>query len=290
MLEFDWESTGRTFAGQQLENLAGRWEAASKTGEWWCQYPELPFERDGISPQEDRMQVYQKFIRDYLRCAATLDQNIGRLLDYLDEAGLAENTIVIYVADQGYFLGEHGMFDKRMMLEESLRMPFVIRYPKEIPAGTRNTDIILNIDYASLLADYAGITEPKLSQGVSFRENLKGNTPEDWRESMYYRYWTQETIRPAHFGVRNQRYKLMFMYGMHIDPNNSKAKISKPSWEFYDLQKDPKESRNLYNDSEYVEVIKEMKQELMDLRNQYGDKDEEYPKLNELLENEGLIS
>ena len=290
MLELDWESTGRTFAGQQLENLAVRWEAATKTGKWWCQYPELPFEREGISPQEDRKQIYQKFIKDYLRCAASIDQNIGRLLDYLDEAGLAENTIVVYVSDQGYFLGEHGMFDKRMMLEESLRMPFVIRYPKEIPAGTRNSDIIMNIDFASLLADYIGVDTPALSQGESFRANLKGETPEQWRESMYYRYWTQEESRPAHFGVRNQRYKLMFIYGMNIDPNNTKAVVSKPSWEFYDLQKDPKELRNLYNEPQYVDTIKDMKLELVKLREQYDDTDSNYPKLQQLLEQEGLTT
>ena len=289
MLEFDWQSTGRTFAGQQLENLAGRWEAASKTGSWWCDYPELPFEREGKSASEDRMQVYQKFIRDYLRCAAAVDQNIGRLLDYLDEAGLAENTIVVYVSDQGYFLGEHGMFDKRMMLEESLRMPFVIRYPKEIPAGTRNSDIIMNIDFAALLADYTGIAAPALSQGESFRENLKGNTSDGWRESMYYRYWTQEDIRPAHLGIRNKRHKLMFVYGMHINPKNTKAKVSPPSWEFYDLERDPKELRNLYNEPEYATVIEEMKQELVRLRGEYEDTDENYPKLQKLLQQEGLM-
>ena len=117
-------------------------------------------------------------------------------MDFLKEEGLEQNTIVVYVADQGYFLGEHGFFDKRMMLEESLRMPFVIRYPKEIPAGTRNKDIILNIDFASLLADYAGVKVPELSQGRSFRENLKGKTPADWRKNMYYRYWTHETGSP----------------------------------------------------------------------------------------------
>lgn len=290
MLEFDWESTGRTFAGQQLENLSSRWESASKTGKWWCDYPELPFEREGKSAEQDRIQTYQKLIKDYLRCAAAIDQNIGRLLDYLDEAGLAENTIVIYVSDQGYFLGEHGMFDKRMMLEESLRMPFVIRYPKEIPAGTRNSDIVLNIDHAALLADYAGIDVPSLSQGVSFRENLKGNTSEDWRESMYYRYWTQEEVRPAHFGVRNQRYKLIFFYGMPLDHHKPAPASSASSWEFYDLEKDPKELRNLYNEPQYKEVIQQMKKDLVALRHQYGDTDKKYPELLLLLEEQGLIN
>lgn len=144
-----------------------------------------------------RSAAYQKLVRDYLRCGATIDDNIGKLLKALDDMGIADNTIVVYVSDQGYFLGEHGFFDKRMMYEESLRMPFVIRYPKEIPAGTRNKDMILNVDFASLLADYAGVKTPNESQGHSFRDNLKGNTPKDWRKEMYYRYWTQHSNRPA---------------------------------------------------------------------------------------------
>ena len=291
MLELDWESTGRTFHGQQLENLATRWETATETGKWWCDYPELPFKREGKSKTEDRKQVYQKLMRDYMRCAAAIDQNIGRLLDYLDESGLAENTIVVYVSDQGYFLGEHGMFDKRMMLEQSLRMPFVIRYPKEIPAGTRLDDIVLNIDHAALLADYTGINAPALSQGRSYRENLKGNTPDDWRKSMYYRYWTQETVRPAHFGVRNDRYKLMFLYGLPHEPKEvAKAQKFEPTWEFYDLQEDPKEMRNAYNNPKYAETIKEMKAEIVRLRKEYDDTDANYPQLLELLEKEGLTA
>ena len=280
LLDFGKQSSGRTFEGQPLENLAKRWETASETGKWWCQYPELPFKREGKDSISDRRQVYQKLIRDYLRCAAAIDQNIGRLMDFLKSEGLDKNTIVVYVADQGYFLGEHGFFDKRMMLEESLRMPFVIRYPREIPAGTRNKDIILNIDFASLLADYAGVKVPSLSQGRSFRENLKGNTPSDWRKSMYYRYWTNEQgspERPAHMGVRNDRYKLMYMYATNMigkgDKPLPKDEVSKPSsnWEFYDLQKDPKENHNAYNDPEYSEIIKEMKAEMERLRVEYKD-------------------
>lgn len=280
LLDFGKEASGRTFGGQPLENLAKRWETASETGKWWCQYPELPFKREGKDAVSDRRQTYQKLVRDYLRCAATIDQNIGRLLDYLKSEGLDKNTIVVYAADQGYFLGEHGFFDKRMMLEESLRMPFVIRYPKEIPAGSRNKDIILNIDFASLLADYAGVQVPELAQGRSFRENLKGNTPADWRKSMYYRYWTNEQgspDRPAHIGVRNDRYKLMYLYGTTMIGKGDKPlpaeEVGKPAdnWEFYDLQKDPKENHNAYNDPAYAHIIQDMKQELIRLRAEYKD-------------------
>ena len=154
MMEFDQTKSGRTFPGQQLENMGWRWETASKDPDsWWCRYPELPFSTQGMDRDSARIKIYQKMIRDYLRCGATIDDNIGKLLKMLDEEGLAQNTIVIYVSDQGYFLGEHGFFDKRMMYEEPLHMPFVIRYPKEIKAGTRNKDIILNIDFAVLRFD-----------------------------------------------------------------------------------------------------------------------------------------
>lgn len=272
MMEVCNAPTTRTFPGQQLENMGWRWEQASK-GPWWCQYPELPFSTEGMEKVAARKKIYQKMIKDYLRCGATIDDNIGRLLRYLDEKGLAENTIVVYVADQGYFLGEHGMFDKRMMYEEPLRMPFVIRYPKEIPAGTRNKDIILNIDFAATLADYAGVKAPEKSQGESFRSNLKGDTPDGWRKDMYYRYWTHHDIRPAHFGIRNERYKLIFLYGDRLDATGSDKKPTTPTWEFYDLKKDPRENHNSYNDPQYASIIKEMKTRLLELRKEQKDED-----------------
>ena len=285
MLEFGQEKSGRAFPGQQLENLALRWETASKDPDkWWCRYPELPFKREGISPEADRKQAYQKLIRDYLRCGAAIDDNIGRLLAYLDKEGLAENTIVVYVSDQGYFLGEHGFFDKRMMYEEALRMPFVIRYPKEIPAGARNNDIILNIDFASLIADYAGVSVPEKSQGKSFRSNLKGETPSDWRQSMYYRYWTHHDIRPAHLGIRNHRYKLMFLYGDRLNAKGSDNKPTTPAWEFHDLLADPYEDRNLYGSPEYARIIESMKTELLKIRREVGDTDTGTQRMKEIMD------
>ena len=231
-----------------------------------------------------RKKIYQKLIRDYLRCGATIDDNIGRLLRFLDEDGLAENTIVVYVSDQGYFLGEHGMFDKRMMYEEPLRMPFVIRYPKEIPASTRNHDIILNVDFAALLADYAGVNVPENSQGRSFRNNLKGQPPVDWRQTMYYRYWTHHGIRPAHMGIRNHRYKLMFLYADRLNATGSEKTPGTPSWEFYDLMTDPKENHNLYGTPGYEEVIDEMKREMVRQRRELGDTDQETPRMKEIMD------
>ena len=283
MMEFGPEKSGRTFPGQQLENMGWRWETASN-GPWWCQYPELPFTTQGMDKEDARKKIYQKLIKDYLRCGAAIDDNIGRLLRFLDKEGLADNTIVVYVSDQGYFLGEHGFFDKRMMYEESLRMPFVIRYPKEIPAGTRNNDIILNIDFASLIADYAGVNTPDQSQGRSFRSNLKGETPSDWRKDMYYRYWTQHAIRPAHLGIRNHRYKLMFLYGDKLNATGSDDVVTTPSWEFYDLMIDPHEDKNRYNDPQYAGVINQMKKDLLRQRQEVGDVDANTPRMQEIMQ------
>lgn len=284
---YDWgaETTGRTFSGQPLEELARRWAVASADPDkWWCRYPELPFSTAGLHRTAARSAIYQKLVRDYLRCGATIDDNIGKLLDALDEMGIADNTIVVYVSDQGYYLGEHGFFDKRMMLEESLRMPFVIRYPKEIAAGTRNKDIILNIDFASLLADYAGVKAPSQSQGRSFRNNLKGDTPKDWRKEMYYRYWTQHAIRPAHLGIRDERYKLIFLYGDRLNMTGSDDVTSTPAWEFYDLQADPHENHNAYADPQYAKIIRDMKQRLLKLRTQYNDEDKGNARMQEIMD------
>lgn len=284
MLEFGTSQSGRTIPGQQLENMGWRWETASKNPDgWWCKYPELPFTTQGMDSISARKKIYQKMMKDYLRCGATIDDNIGRLMRMLKEEGLDENTIIVYVSDQGYFLGEHGFFDKRLMYEESLRMPFVIRYPKEIPAGTRNKDIILNVDFASLLADYAGVELSAGVQGHSFRDNLKGNTSSGWRKDMYYRYWTQHAIRPAHFGIRNDRYKLIFFYGDRLNTTGSEDKAITPSWEFYDLKNDPREDRNSYTNPQYADVIKQMKQRLLKLKSECGDTDAQAPHMQEII-------
>jgi len=283
LMEFDQTTSGRTFIGQQLENLTLRWENASQN-QRFGQYPELPFSAKGLDSIQTRKTTYQKFIRDYLRCAAAIDENIGRLLNTLNDEGLSENTIVIYVSDQGYFLGEHGFMDKRMMYEESIRMPFVIRYPKEIKPNTRNRDIILNTDFAALLADYADVAPPQLSQGRSFRANLNGQTPNDWRKSMYYRYWTQHKVRPAHLGIRTERYKLMFLYGDRLNTTGSEATTTTPTWEFYDLLIDPQENHNIYNRPENEAIIQQLKQEIMNLRNELGDNDKETPRMQEIID------
>jgi arylsulfatase A-like enzyme len=284
LYDFDPSNTGRTFKGQPLENLGIRWESASAAPDkWWCKYPGMPFTTQNMDSIAARKKIYQKFVKDFMRCGATIDDNIGKLLDYLEEAGLAENTIVVYTADQGYFLGEHGFFDKRMILEESLRMPFIIRYPREIEGGTRNDDIILNVDFPALFTDYAGFEAPENFHGTSFRKNLQGNTPKNWRKGMYYRYWEHSPDRPGHFGIRNERYKLAFFYGQPMD-ENSKVQSTDPTWEFYDLKNDPTEVHNAYADLEYANTIKKMKKHLKKLRKDLGDQDSSRPWIKNAVE------
>ena len=267
----DYREGGKSFPGERKDFMF---------------YPDLPFSVDGLDDRDARMKTYQKLVKDFMRCGAAIDNNIGKLLDYLDKAGLAENTIVIYTADQGYFLGEHGFFDKRLIYEESIHMPFVIRYPKEIPAGTRNSDLVENVDFSALIVDYAGIKYPATMQGQSFRENLKGNTSKDWRKYGYYRYWQHEKDRPAHFGIRGERYKLVFYYGNGLKQNKYTAEEQPTSYlDFFDLQEDPHELHNAYNDPSYQEIIKKMKDEIMHQRTLLGDTDEDNPEINEIIAN-----
>jgi arylsulfatase A-like enzyme len=287
LLDFDQENTGRTFHGQTLERLGKRWDNATQNPDkFWTSYPGLPYPLEGLDSTQKRKKIYQKLVKDFMRSGAAIDDNIGKLLDFLEEAGIADNTIVIYTADQGYFLGEHGFFDKRMIYEESLRMPFVIRYPREIKGGQRLDDIILNIDFAALISDYAGIGKPEYIQGQSFRENLKGDTPKNWRKQMYYRYWLHHPDRPAHFGVRNERYKLAFFYGQDLGMKGTSKEITDPVWEFFDLQKDPKEIHNAYGEAEYAPIISEMKLAILEEREKYSDNDKEYEVMQSILAKE----
>ena len=284
LFDFGKETTGRTFKGQVLENLSKRWQQATDTDTFWTHYPGLPYPLKGLDSIQKREKIYQKLVKDFMRSGAAIDDNIGKLLDYLESEGIADNTIVIYTADQGYFLGEHGFFDKRLIYEESLRMPFVIRYPKEIKGGQRIDDLILNIDFSALLADYAGIEKPKYIQGESFRNQLNGGTVNNWRTQMYYRYWLHSPDRPAHFGIRNERYKLAFFYGQGLGKKGTSKQFTEPAWEFYDLEEDPKEIRNAIHDKRYTEIITKMKLELIQERKKYEDLDTDYPIMTDILD------
>ena len=245
-------------------------------------YPTGRLEVEGLDRAARVKAAYQKYLKDYLRCVAALDENVGRLLAWLDRNGLAQNTLVIYTSDQGMFLGEHNYIDKRWIYEESMRMPFLARYPREIRPGGTNDALIANADFAPLFLDYAGAAAPGDMQGRSFRSILGGKTPTDWRRSVYYRYWSHGP-RPAHYGVRTKRHKLIFFYGLPLDKNGPKSRPTKPGWELYDLEKDPKELRNVYGDPAYADVVKELRAELLRLKKELGDTDERYPELERLV-------
>ncbi|MEM7132329.1 MAG: sulfatase [Chloroflexota bacterium] len=228
---------------------------------------------EGLTPEEEKKWKYQRYIKDYLRCVASVDDNVGRILDYLDEAGLAENTIVVYTSDQGFYLGDHGWYDKRFMYEESLRMPFIIRYPQAIQAGSVNSDMILNVDFASTFLDYAGVSIPESFQGNSFRSLLEGVTPEDWQTTMYYRYWMHLAHHHvyAHYGVRTHRYKLIYYYADALNTAGSIDEPKEPEWELFDLQQDGNELNNVYHDPAYANVVNDLTAELARLQQKVGD-------------------
>jgi len=205
---------------------------------------------------------YQRYVKDYCRAIASVDENVGRVLDYLDESGLADNTIVIYTSDQGFYLGDHGWFDKRFMYEESLRMPLIVRWPGRVKPGSVSDEIVLNLDFAETFLDVAGESIPDDMQGQSIRPILEGGVPEDWRKSTYYRYYEFPGGHSVqkHYGVRTQRYKLIFFHELD-------------EWELFDLEKDPREMKSVYHDPAYAEVVGEMKAELARLKKYYRDDD-----------------
>ena len=229
---------------------------------------------EGLTAKELKKWKYQRYMEDYLACVASVDDNVGRFLDYLDASGLSENTIVFYTSDQGFYLGTHGWFDKRFMYEESLHMPLLVRYPGRVRAGSVNDDLVSNLDFASTFLELAGAKTPDDIQGESLIPLLRGKTPKTWRTSFYYHYYEYPGPHSVkrHYGVRTRRYKLIHFY------------YDSDAWELYDLQKDPDELNNLYGIPEYAEIVKDLKVELKRLRAQYGDSEELTKKiLNESL-------
>ena len=229
---------------------------------------------DGLSGDAELRWKYRRFITDYLRCVAALDENVGRVLEWLDRTGLADDTIVVYTSDQGFFLGDHGWFDKRFMYEQSLRMPFLVRYPRDIPAGRTSDRMALNVDFAETFLDYAGVSAPGWMQGCSLRPILAGETPEEWRTSMYYRYWVHRDVAHhvwAHYGVRTDRYKLVYYYAEPCDTPGAFDDPRTPEWELFDLEVDPAELRSVYDDPEYAPIVRALKADLGRLQSELGD-------------------
>jgi len=245
-------------------------------------WPTGKLDTSGMDKEQKVRAVYQKYLKDYLRCVTAIDENVGRLLDFLGQEKLENDTVVIYTSDQGLFLGEHGYIDKRWMFEESLRMPFLIRYPPQIKPQTVSDDIIINADFAPTFLDYAGLRVPDEMQGRSFSDNLRGRTPADWRDSMYYRYW-QHGSRPAHYGIRTKRYKLIFFYGLPLGMKGAEKKPTKVGWELYDLKRDPFELNNIYHHPAYRKVRTKLKAMLKNKKAELGDTDNKYPEMVELV-------
>jgi len=207
---------------------------------------------------------YQRYIKDYLRTINSIDENVGRVLDYLEENGLEENTLVVYTSDQGFYLGEHGWFDKRFMYEESLRMPLLMKYPASIKPGTLNHQLVQNLDFAPTFLDLANVEIPSDLQGRSLKPLFDGLAVTDWRNAIYYHYYEYPGwhMVKRHYGIRTDRYKLIhFYYDVDV-------------WELYDLDKDPHELNNLYNDAQYLEIKEELIRELASRQEFYHDTDQ----------------
>lgn len=207
---------------------------------------------------------YQRYMKDYMKCVASVDDNIGRVLDYMERSGLLENTIVVYTSDQGFYLGEHGWFDKRFMYEESMRTPLLIRMPgsvKGAPRGATASQMVQNIDYAPTFLELCGVEVPSDIQGQSILGILKGEKPRHWRDNgLYYHFYEypgEHAVR-KHEGVRTERYKLIHFYGADVD-----------QWELYDLKSDPTEMRNLYSEKKMAKIRQDMHNKLSALKIQY---------------------
>ena len=226
----------------------------------------------GLTADQHARWAYQRFIADYLRCVASLDDSVGRLLDALDATG--RDTVVVYTSDQGFFLGDHGWFDKRFMYEESLRMPLLVRWPREVAAGSVSDALVVNVDFAQTLLDLAGVPPHPRMQGHSLRPLLRGERPADWRRSVYYRYWQHLDAQhrvAAHYGVRTARHKLVCYYGAGIGQPGASAEVTPVEWELFDLDRDPAELHSVYDDPAYATVRAELTAELARVQAEVGD-------------------
>lgn len=215
------------------------------------------FRRAGLEGDDLIRWKYQRYIKDYLRCIASVDDNIGRVLEYLDREGLAENTIVIYSSDQGFYLGDHGWYDKRWMYDTSLRMPFIVRWPAKVRPASEDTHLVQNLDFAETFLDVAGAKIPGDMQGRSLLPLLAGQSPEDWRTSIYYHYYEYPAVHMVarHYGVRTPHHKLIHYYDLG-------------EWELFDLDQDPDEMKSVYDDPAYGKIREKLTAELNRLRSE----------------------
>ncbi|HCR30622.1 MAG TPA: acetylglucosamine-6-sulfatase, partial [Opitutae bacterium] len=229
-----------------------------------------------LSEEETTRLAYQGYLKKYLRCVKGVDDNLKRLFAYLKEEGLYDNTVIIYTGDQGFWLGEKDYQDKRWAYDESARMPFIVRYPKAIPAGIRSDALIENVDYPALMLDYAGIDIPGDFQGRSFRSICEtGQEPRNWKQAVYYRYWMHMAHHdnPGEMSIRTKTHKLIYFYGANYEGGYQ----TPPAWELYDLVNDPQELRNVYHVPKYNRIRGELKAQFAQLRKDVGDDGSHYP-------------
>lgn len=249
-------------------------------------YPnEFPkdFDPANFTEEENKRLAYNAYLKKFLRCVKGIDDNLGRLFKHLEVTGQLDNTIIIYTGDQGFMLGEHDYQDKRWMYEESQRMPFLVRYPKSVPAGQRIDSIIENVDYGPTMLEFAGAEIPESVQGRSFRTTLEtGKEPDDWKQEAYYRYWMHMAHHdnPGHMGIRTKTHKLIYYYGCNYDGGYQ----TPPGWELYDLVNDPKEMTNIVDDPASAELVKDLKDRLAKLRNNVGDDGSHYPECEKIVQ------
>ncbi|WP_156253673.1 sulfatase family protein [Pseudactinotalea terrae] len=228
----------------------------------------------GLSDRESASWRYRRYMQDYLRCVAAVDEGVGRLLDRLQEEGIGEDTVVVYTSDQGFFLGDHGWYDKRFMYEESLRMPLLISYPRAVQEGSVQTGLVSNVDFCQTICDLAGVEPPDGVQGRSIVPLLDGEMPGGWRDAVYYRYWEHDDAQHgvwAHYGIRTATHKLIryLPQGFGL-PGTSEASYPE-GWELFDLVEDPQELRSRYDDPDYRDIRDQLHAQLEELMATVGD-------------------
>ena len=230
---------------------------------------------EGLTPDELALWKYQRYMEDYLRCVASVDDNVGRVIDFLKERNEFDQTFMAYSSDQGFFLGDHGWFDKRFMYEESIKMPLLMSWPDRIAPGAPMEQIVTNVDFAQTFLDAAGVPAHERMQGQSFLPQLTGQPEQPTRDGFYYRYYENDDENHhvlAHYGIRTERYKLIYFYNDGMGLPGSSPFTYVPEWELYDMQTDPDELVNVYHRSEYAEVREQLKVQLWNLQAELGDK------------------
>ncbi len=229
---------------------------------------------EGLAPEAEALWKYQRYMEDYLACVASVDDNVGRVVDWLDERGEFEDTLFVYSSDQGFFLGDHGWFDKRFMYEESLRMPLLVSYPRLVPAGQVHDALVTNVDFARTLLDAAGVPAHERMQGRSFWGDLTGNTPVPPADGLYYRYWEHDDgshHAPAHYGFRTDHHKLIYFYNDGLGIPGSSDRTYPPEWELYDLSVDPQELNNVADDPAYRDIRRDLEARMWLAQKAVGD-------------------